>query len=249
MTASMSVARAALVRTAAVIPLALIAVALASMIALTTPRIAHACSAGPDYNPAAQSELIVAGYITDLEILGRTGVMTYLRVQMTFEVDQYLLGSGPTSLDVFDVKSAVPPRHLIPNSRAFEELDLGTLAIDDLEYDGSGGGCGPLNADPRGRYWIAGLSRQPDTGQLVMHGPTTFAIGSGPADPAVLAGIERVRTLLVDAGLTPAPSPTGNAGLARVHNESPSSTAIAGGTLLVAVLLVATRRWISRTGR
>jgi len=97
------------VRTAAITVSIAIALTSAIGIGLSTPRVAYACSAGPDYNPAAESDLIVAGYITNLEILGRTGTMTYLHVQMTFEVDQYLFGSGPTSLDVFDVKTAMPP--------------------------------------------------------------------------------------------------------------------------------------------
>lgn len=218
-----------------------VAAGLLIAITLTTPRVAHACSASPDYNPAAESDLVVAGYITNLEILNRTGIMTYLHVQMTFEVDQYLFGSGPTSLDVFDGSSATPSHHLIPGPSAFDELDLETLAIDDLEYGGGGGACGALDEDPRGHYWVVGLSRHPDTGQLHMNRIATFAVGSGPADSQVIEGIERVRALLLDAGLTPAPGSTGNAGFASRQDDFSSPIVTVASVLAGALLLAGAR--------
>jgi len=229
--------------------LAVVVGAFVTSIVVTPPRVANACSAGPDFNPAASSELIVAGYITDMEILGRTGVMTYLDLRMTFEVDQYLYGGGATVLPVFDGVSGVPLSDLVPNTTAFAALDLSTLSVDDLGFDGGGGACGALDEDPRGRYWVVGLGRNPETGRLRMNRLATFAIGSSAADPAVVAGITRARGLLVEAGRVPVAASAGNAGLAGDASGPVVSWGSLGGLLGVLLLLTGARHVTGRWPR
>lgn len=175
------------------------------------PR-AEACSAGSDFDPLGGMDTLIAGHGTDVEILGKTGLMTYLQVAVTFSVDRYLIGGGPRSLRVLDSKSATPPMHLIRNSAMFDALDVSTVSIDELGWDGSGGACGGINEDPRGRYWVVGFGRD-DAGMLHMHLLSNFAVGDGPDDPRVETAIERVEGMLAERGLQPAEA--GNAGLVR----------------------------------
>jgi len=175
------------------------------------PR-AEACSAGPDFDPLGGIDTLIAGYGTDVEILGKGEVMTYLEVVVTFSVDRYLVGGGPQTLLALDSKSATPPMELIRTSAMFDALDVSTLSIDELGWDGSGGGCGGINEDPRGRYWVVGFGRD-DAGVLHMHLLSNFAVGDGPDDPRVEAAIERVEALLAERGLRPAEA--GNAGVMR----------------------------------
>jgi len=214
-------------------------------LALEPPRVAQACSAGPDDNPAAGSDLIVAGYVTEVQILGRTDLMMFLDLELTFEVDRYVRGSGPSTLQLFDSRSGVPPRELVPTSAAFAELDVSLLDVDDLGYDGGSGACGALDEDPRGRYWVVGLSPHPETGNLTMYGPSTCAVGSGPQDPRVLDGIARARTLLAQAGL-PTPASTGNLGLASRGSDASSSLLLVAALLVTVLLLAGGRRASAR---
>ena len=162
------------------------------------PRV-QACSAGPDFNPLDGIDVLITGYGADVEILGKAEVMTYLEVAVTFEVDRYLVGSGPRILRVLDARSATPPRYLIRTSTMFEALGVSTVSIDELVWDGSAGACGGINQDTRGRYWVVGFGRD-HAGILQMHLLSNFAMGDGPNDPRVILAIKHVEGLLRSAG-------------------------------------------------
>ena len=221
-------------------PLAVASVAalLGGFAALGGPRPAYACSPTPDWNPVAEADVIVAGRITDIEIRGKTGMMTFLDLKMTFEVDRYLKGTGPATIAIFDSHSGSPPMALIPNSSAFDRLDVRELNVDELGYEG-GGVCGALDEDPRGRYWVVGFSRSPD-GTLAMNLLLNFAIGDGPSDARVVERIAYVEEQLREVEIAPGPPLTGNAGLAAArHVGLPGVVALTG---LFAMLALAARR-------
>lgn len=223
---------------------AAVILALAGALALGQPRPAHACSAGPDFDPLEGHDVIIAGRATGIEILGRTGIMTYLNLRITFEVDRYLVGDGPSTLHAFDSRSGTPPFELIPNTAAFEALDLATLDVDDLGYDGGGGACGALDDDPREHYWVTGLGRGPD-GELYMHRLSVLAIGDGPSDPRVLEAIARVEARF--GARQVAPPATGSGGLAARGQESPSTNSPVAAFLTFALVLLLIARRATRS--
>ena len=222
---------------------AVVAVLLGGFAALGGPRPAYACSPTPDWNPVAEADVIVAGRITDIEIQGKTEVMTFLDPKMTFEVDRYLKGTGPATIEVFDSHSGVPPMGLIPNSSAFDRLDVRELNVDELGYEG-GGVCGALDEDPRGRYWVVGFSRSPN-GTLAMNLLLNFAIGDGPSDARVVERIAYVEEQLREVEIAPAPPLTGDGGLlAQQGGRSWQIVALSG--LLAVLMLAATVRRVTR---
>ncbi len=209
-----------------------LALAGGALMGRAAPR-AEACSPGPDFDPLGGMDTLIAGYGTDVEILGKAGLMTYLEVAVTFSVDRYLIGGGPRTLRALDRKSATPPMQLIQTSAMFDALDVSTLSIGELGWNGSGGACGGINEDPRGRYWVVGFGRD-DAGVLHMHLLSNFAVGDGPDDPRVVAALERVEGLLTERGLRPAEA--GNAGLMRGSRRDGSDQIVLAIGALVLML-------------
>lgn len=82
----------------------MVGVALASM-----PRTALACSAGLDWNPARESEVIIAGRVTGMELApsipSRGPVPSTVAVTLTFAVDRYVKGTGPSEVRAIDTSS------------------------------------------------------------------------------------------------------------------------------------------------
>ncbi len=181
--------------------LALLAVLLAP--ALIVPRTVEACSAGEDFDAVAESEIILAGRVVDMRIADEyqqpttspPGSQTFAPVWLDFQVDRYFKGDGPRHLSALDGASVAFMNNETSAERARFEGAL---------YWGGGGSCGALDGDPRGMYWVTGLSLHEGvyrTNRILLFG--TGVIGSGPDDPAV---IERIAELAdrLGPGVTPA---------------------------------------------
>ena len=217
--------------------LLLVALVAALPAAMGSPVRVYACSAGADWDPVAASDVVIAGYVRDFEVIGKTdGSMPLLTVRVTYEVDRYLKSGGPARISALDEKSVMPPARLVPTSAAWDSLDITLLTMNDLEYHGSSGACGALDADPRGTYWVVGLSRRGD-GILLMNRLQNFGMGNGPTDLRVVQGIARAEALLKNA---PSPAFTGNAGLLQDDKGSPppGPLGLVGITVLFLALLV-----------
>ena len=220
------------------LPIAFAALLLSGIVSLATPRTAHACSfVGSQYERA---DVIVVGKITEfarapeldgLPSISQVGALVVLSV--TFEVDQYLKGSGPTTLVAYDAWSAYYGDADGPGGQ-FSETDVSGLYY--------GGDCGALNANPLGEYRVAGLFRTSD-GILAMPGWGNFATAASADDPVIAQAIERSKQEL---GL-PFPPGTGSAGFASGGDNAGPRAAL----LLLAMLAAAAgaRRVVARDSR
>ncbi len=175
---------------------------IAALSTQTTP--VHACSAGPDFDPIAESAIVVGGRLTNWEIASgeahedlTTGSFPDVRVHMS--VDQIF--KGPSDLEQV---SFIDSNSLI--------IAVGTDGED--VWSGSGGGCGAFNADPKGVYALMGLFRSAD-GEYSSGLPRTFFLGDEPAGEAYDRALERMASWPAAASLPAlgtgtAPSTTSN---------------------------------------
>ncbi len=166
----------------------------------TTP--VHACSPGPDFDPIAESAIVVGGRLVSWEIASgearedlSIGSFPDIRVHMT--VDQVFKGpSDLGQLSFIDGNSLV--------------ISVGPDGEDVCA--GSGGGCGAFNADPTGAYTLMGLSRGAD-GEYSSSLPNTFFLGDAPSGEAYESALVRMASFPAAASLPalgsgPAPSTT-----------------------------------------
>lgn len=195
------------------------------MLALGAPREALACSiTATRAEIVRNAERIVVGQVTAMELVEFTGFMRFIRVRLTFDVDRYLKGSGPDTLVLYDDRSVEPG----PN-RARTSVELAALTIDEvdlnsLQFNGSSGACGTLNADPVGQYWVTLVG---EAGQLgIPNWP--WGIGTGPDDRAIVEATQRVEAALQEAGIEP-----GSTGMAGTANNGRDRSAVETLALLV----------------
>ncbi len=149
--------------------LPLAAVAIAGLIGPVGVRPAYACSAGPDWDPIAESDIIVGGRITGWELIEKgqdsdpktgepvvDGPYDPIRVEMA--VARVYKGSAPANIRVIDAASL-----------------LGD------EWVGASGACGPFDSDPTGMYFIMGL-RIDDLDRYRPNRLLVFHAGQEPAE-------------------------------------------------------------------
>ena len=112
------------------------------------PTPAYACSAGPDFDPIATSDVIVEGRFLDWELapdLNRGDAYLGIRVEMA--VQRVWKGQvAGEIITMVDSASLGPP---YPGH-------------DEYEWIGASGACGAFDADPTGLYAIMGLSQRDD---------------------------------------------------------------------------------------
>jgi hypothetical protein len=134
-----------------------------------------ACSAGGDWNPVTESDVIVGGRITAWE---RRDDLVFPHPPMFTPVELHM--------EIADVwKGQVRPGEPIIDAASLLEPSLA-----DAQWSGSGGACGALNEDPTGMYAVFGLSRT-EQGYLRTNLLTTFWLDDRPYDPAILSASER----------------------------------------------------------
>ncbi|MEX1253974.1 MAG: hypothetical protein WEE64_06510 [Dehalococcoidia bacterium] len=160
-----------------------------------SPRRAFACSAGPEYDPVATSDVIVEGRFLGYDVLPDTppGNNNYLTVRVKMDVAHVLKGSVAG-----DVIALVDPF----------SLSLPLSGHTKYEWIGSSGACGAFNEDPTGQYAVMGLSRN-DDGTYRPSLLDSFYIGEGPQDPEYQRALQRLRSFpgaasLPSLGLGPA---------------------------------------------
>jgi hypothetical protein len=195
--------------------------------ALPAPAPAFACSAGPDYNPVAVSDVIFAGTITDWQRVEVPGTAAMFQpVRLTASVDHTFKGTAGPVLEAVDTASLI--RH--PGAGR--------------QWAGSGGTCGAFDADPKGQFALMGLTRAED-GSLRTHLMQVFFIG----ERAQLSGERHARLTetLGFFGLVLPPS-LGSAGLLPVEDGRgsaylrPAGAVLAAGLIFFSIVWLASRR-------
>lgn len=152
----------------AVLALSIIAVTLA----LAAP--AAACSAGPDFDPRAATDLVIAGRVTGIEIAPTANQAGFHRIAVTVAVDAVLRGHAPGSVLTF-----------VDDASVYVDPLQGTI-----RFAGASGACGVLDEDPTGRYAVIALKRAPD-GELLANRLYGAAFGDGPTDPGLRWVLDR----------------------------------------------------------
>lgn len=211
----------------AVLALALAAATLVASAAFPH-RIAYACTgAVPDPTEVGPNK-IVSGRITNIayEEQHPTNALQPVPLTVTFEVDRYLKGSGPRTIEFVDSISVVGD-------------------TDDINW---GGMCGAFAEDPVGTYWVIIL---PEPGVDPLAGFSAFSVyaryANGLDDSKFVAAIEFVTAQLAAASLQ-LPS-VGNAGLAEGPAQRGAIEANQLLALLAVLALAAAARSIERSPR
>lgn len=193
----------------------LVAVALGCAVAAFASlpsRSVYACSAGPDWNPVEESDLIIAGTIRGWETApppdGLPEDFPFETVRLAIDVEDVLKGEAPARIEAIDTAS----------------LDSATMT-----WHGGSGACGALDADPTGQYVFMGLSYD-DAGNLRTNRLLVFYIGTRAEFASFRA--DRTAEILTSFGLTRLPS-TGNGGL--VGTSAPDKEVLTIATLLIAL--------------
>lgn len=167
-------------------------------------RRAYACSAGPDYDPVAESDVIVEGRFLGWEILADQQPQSiYSTVEVEMSVERVHKGDV-----VGNVVSLVDSRSLV---RQGEESYV---------WSGAGGSCGAFDFDPTGKYAVTGLSQRED-GTYVPGRLRTFFIGEGPAGEGYEHALERMASFPGAADLPSLGSGPSGSG------ESPAAAVVA----------------------
>lgn len=175
---------------------ALLAVLLAP--AFVTPRTAAACSAGPDFNPLRESEVIVLARVVDMRLAPEHegfGTPQTVAVWVDLEVEEYLKGGGPDAISALDTSSVT-----FLDGQDEDEM----AAFQGALYWGSGGACGTLNEDPRGQYWLTGVNDEDGVYRLNLITSAFGAMAPGLDDPHLQQRLAAVRAGLADLQIAPA---------------------------------------------
>jgi hypothetical protein len=142
-------------------------------VAALRPQAVHACSGGPDWDPVAESHVIVGGQITSwaraTDVPPSAG---FTPIRVTMRIDHVWKGStaGRPIIDLHSLRE-----------------DTGTTL-----WAGSSGACGVFDEDPTGMYAVFGLY---DAGDGVLHPGLLhrFYLSTQPYDPTNVAfGMHRL---------------------------------------------------------
>lgn len=122
---------------------AAVALMASAMLMPLRPSTVHACSAGQDWDPVAESEVIVAGRITGwVEVASLPDTPSsfpFQAIRVELAVDDVIKGGPVANIDFIDAASLGKEGGL-------------------PDWRGSGGACGAFNEDPTGSYAIPGPS-------------------------------------------------------------------------------------------
>ena len=123
---------------------------------------ALACSAGPDYDPVAASEVIVAGRFLGWEVIENVrywderaepapvddpnfyGFNAFVPIRVRMVVDRVYKGTVQPEVEMVAGNTL---------------LDGDVTSAVDYQWVGSIGACGAFDADPTGRYGVMGLAK------------------------------------------------------------------------------------------
>lgn len=165
----------------------------AVLIAMTAQPIL-ACSVGSDFNPVAESDVIVAGRLgawgeADPSTLSPPLTIGpgFTPIRVTMRVEHVLKGTVPAQITIIDRSSLWKDP-----ARTF--------------WAGGSGACGSFDSDPTAQYAVIGLTVNRD-GTYAALRPLTFFLGEAASGPAY----DRAVTRLASAG--PARLPRTGTGL------------------------------------
>jgi hypothetical protein len=180
---------------------ALLAVTLAAPL-LAPPRPARACSAGPEFDKVADSEVIVAGRLDRWERAGEArGAGEFVPIRVTMTVERVFKGDAMPTIAIIDHGSLI-------------DYPVQGTGATRIVWGGAGGACGSFDADPTGRYAIMGL-RRPPNGTYGANRLLTFFLGDEPVGDGFEFAMNRLvplqpgrlpRTGAASAELDPAPA-------------------------------------------
>ena len=155
----------------------LTSVSFAILLPLLTVQISYACSAGEDFDPVAQSDVIISGRVVGWQpLVTNPDVNDFIPIQITLDIDRTYKSSMSGQVSVIDVAS----RQAISSTEAI--------------WVGGAGPCGAFSEDPTHSYVILGLTRQRD-GAYHSDRPRTFFQGAAPHGDAYQAALQRIQAL------------------------------------------------------
>jgi len=174
---------------------------------------ARACSPGPDFDPVAESELIVGGRITGWKLVENVRRWDPKSSQPEPTADPNYW--GPASFDPIRLAMSVDRVYKGTSAAEIELFSANTMSISpeggvNKYVWGSGASCGAFDNDPTGGYFILGLVAD-QFGRLHPSLLLTFYIGPqppvGPGDTVVarLEGLGLSAWSLPDGGGPPEP--------------------------------------------
>ena len=163
---------------------ALVALLGVAVLSMQTPSV-HACSAGPDWDPVAESAVVVAGRLTGWEEVSDDVLPNFKPIRVHMNVDRVYKGP-PGLTDISFVDSA--------------SLYFTPSAPEDLMWAGSSGACGAFDSDPTGVYAVMGLWEAPD-GELHAGRLHTFFFGEEPGGQDYERALERMASFPAAAAL------------------------------------------------
>ncbi|MCH7698877.1 MAG: hypothetical protein IH865_08075 [Chloroflexi bacterium] len=189
-----------------------------AVLSMQTPSV-HACSAGPDWDPVAESAVVVAGRLTGWEEVSDDVLPNFKPIRVHMNVDRVYKGP-PGLTDISFVDSA--------------SLYFTASAPEDLMWAGSSGACGAFDSDPTGVYAVMGLWEAPD-GELHAGRLHTFFFGEEPGGQDYERALERMASFPAAAAL-----PALGTGPAQSASPNHLITAVAalGTALLLASLSI-----------
>jgi hypothetical protein len=192
---------------------------------------AYACSAGPDYDPVAASDVIVKGRFLGYEVLPDAPLPglaeddpkydftrdAYVPVRVDMAVERVLKGQVQGSIiTLVDPVSLEPP---YPGH-------------DTYEWIGASGACGAFDWDPTGKYAVMGLFEL-DDGTYRPHRMLWFSVGDSPQGEWYQYALERIASFPGAAGLPALGSgPAGSSGASAATIVAAGVAAAAGIALL-----------------
>lgn len=149
--------------------------AITAGVLLAAPRHVLACSPRPGYN-INQNDVIVEGWVENVEIAESVTRDTFLPVRVTLHVLRSWKGQAPARIMFTDHASYV----------------ANSAGLGGGVWSGSSGACGALDVDPTGKYGLIVFRWM--NGELATSNVQGAVFGDGPADPLV----ERFRRYIQD---------------------------------------------------
>ena len=147
----------------------------AAVLLMVAPSVALACSPLPGYN-INQNDVIVEGWVENVEIAESATRDTFLPVRVTLHVLRSWKGQSPARILFTDHSSYV----------------ANSAGLGGGVWSGSSGACGALDVDPTGKYGLVVFKWA--NGELVTSNVQGAVFGDGPTDPLV----ERFRRYVQD---------------------------------------------------
>lgn len=135
----------------------------------------YACSVSEDYNPVAESSIIVAGRLTSWQRLQPDSTSGFIPIRVQMQVDHVVKGHALQQVVFVD-------RTSLQHDSAGKDV-----------WVGSGGACGMFDTEPTNTYVILGLFKQPD-GTYTSNRVLIFYAGTQPKGEEYERALAQINT-------------------------------------------------------